>query len=323
MAPAVDPDSSEVSDDYLLVSVESHVVVFHSLKMFLSFPKVSTSNTTIATVKLKDPTNFLENATLSYYWFVNDTSYGQTVVPSFSYKFKEKGFSNVCGNIFQLNLPFLIDIFVFKKLQLEVTVVANFHNNKTHARSKTSRNDLPGEDDLPPSKKAVFRTSLKAADPTKKLSVAGETWIQHGDMVDLTVTCDGTGPWYSCWDHVAPDYNVTGNETCRPDEVILMEDSCQFSVLWYFSKPDSYGFLVRGSNGLSGTAEVVTVNVYEVHKQTSLSFVLAPVLSSVAIIIIAAAAYLFYRHYSANTSIETADFDFTLHDEDDPDLEVR
>ena len=115
---------------------------------------------------------------------------------------------------------------------------------------------------------------------------------------------------------------MTGNETCHGLDPGILKTSCSFPITWYFLDPGEYAFLMQAADGLSSVAEVVAVTVYQVQKQMPISFVLAPALSSVAIVAIVIAAFFFYRSYNTNTSIETADFDFTLHDEDDQEIEV-
>ena len=56
---------------------------------------MSTANKTSASVELLDPTDFLANASLSYFWFVNDTNFGVTVEPNFEYQFISPSFSKV------------------------------------------------------------------------------------------------------------------------------------------------------------------------------------------------------------------------------------
>ncbi len=89
--------------------------------------------------------------------------------------------------------------------------MADFPNTS----SSSSENDVSSMSASTPDKKGVFRAGLRSLVPTTKLNVTGETWIKHGDLVDLIVSCDGSGPWTYCWRVVPANYNVTGNESCR------------------------------------------------------------------------------------------------------------
>ncbi len=118
-------------------------------------------------------------------------------------------------------------------------------------------------------------------------------------------------------------YNITGNETCDPPErEDILTGNCSFPVVWYFRESGPHVFLLLVTNGINRTAELVGINVYDAKKQTSVSFVLLPALSGAAILAISLAALLFYRVYSTNSSIETADFNFDLDVDEDDDYEV-
>ena len=43
------------------------------------------------------------------------------------------------------------------------------------------------------------------------MSVAGETLLKHGEIVDLNIDCTGSAPWLYCITRKEMGYNITGN----------------------------------------------------------------------------------------------------------------
>lgn len=52
------------------------------------------------------------------------------------------------------------------------------------------------------------------AAPVSNVVVNGNNWLQHGDILNLSVSCNGSSPFTYCFQIHAGEYNVTGNETC-------------------------------------------------------------------------------------------------------------
>ena len=45
------------------------------------------------------------------------------------------------------------------------------------------------------------------------VNVSGNNWLKHGELLNLTVHCNGTGPWEYCVAVYSGRYNVTGRCT--------------------------------------------------------------------------------------------------------------
>lgn len=52
------------------------------------------------------------------------------------------------------------------------------------------------------------------AAPVSNVVVNGNNWLQHGDILNLSVSCNGSAPFTYCFQIHTGEYNVTGNETC-------------------------------------------------------------------------------------------------------------
>ncbi len=70
---------------------------------------------------------------------------------------------------------------------------------------------------------------------------------------------------------------------------------------------------------------MIHVNIYDVHKQTPIAFVVIPVCSALAAAVVVATGVFAFLSYKRNLSVEIADFDFNPAGEEDDggDLEYR
>ena len=89
-------------------------------------------------------------------------------------------------------------------------------------------------------------------------------WLKHGRMLDLSITCDGSGPWEYCW-VVKPNYTVPNNVTC--DEVpgaykTTLSGICSFNVSRYLSKNGEYSLILIVDDGLKHIVKQVGINVF-------------------------------------------------------------
>ncbi len=162
-------------------------------------------------------------------------------------------------------------------------------------------------------KTGIFRNHVDSRKPMSFLNQTGETWLKHGRMLDITLFCDGSGPWDMCWSIKPNPYNATGNETCEHPEQVTT--NCSFPVIWYFREAGMSDILAIVDNGISKEIKVIHVNVYDVHHQTPISIVVLPIACSLFAIIALAGGVILVVTFQRNLAVETADFDFTSPDE--------
>ena len=90
----------------------------------------------------------------------------------------------------------------------------------------------------------------------------GDVYLKHGTMLDLSVKCDGTGPWTYCWYFRDVSYNKTGIERC--ESVSTLSGKCEFPILWYFRNAGSSALIIVVDGGLKHIVKQVAVVVYDV-----------------------------------------------------------
>lgn len=261
---------------------------------------VSSIKSTNIEVKFHDPENFLKDATIHYFWFINTVNYGQTTEGHFEYNFVDPGDYDV-----------------------EVNVIAYFDNSSTQESvSLLYDTDKKGlklrDEDSRPNDKvkmAIFQKKITSKQPIGNMSVSGDKLLKHGMLVDLNINCSGSAPWLYCWTRKAKGYNITGNETC--EEPNIMKTTCEFPIMWYFQHSDTYNFLVIINNDVSSHIEVIPVTIYDVASQSPVSIVIIPVVSSIIVVIIIITGVALHAHYRNRLAVEVADFDFGQADEEE------
>lgn len=252
-------------------------------------------------MRLYDPSSFLNDSKIQCFFSVNDTNYGQSEDQSFSYTFTKPGRSLI-----------------------EVTVIAYMNNSlyrSTESDPQAILESAPlvssadGTVVMPPSlKSGMFRARVDARTPLSSLNVTGNTWLKHGDLLDLNVGCNGSGPWQYCWSIKTSGYNVTGREMCLDAQDMTLE--CSFPVVWYFREPGTYDILLILTNGVSTRRELVHVNVYKIVRQPELVFIVVPILGSILAGFLVILVLICFVRFRKNISVETADFDFNAADEE-------
>lgn len=84
-----------------------------------------------------------------------------------------------------------------------------------------------------------FERDITPKDPITSVSVEGNTWLRHGDVVSLLVSCNGSSPYHYCWKYYPGNTttNSTANLTC--DEPIST-NMCKFPLVHYFPHDGSH-----------------------------------------------------------------------------------
>ena len=279
---------------------------------------VSSIKHTTIDVKFHDPENFLKDATIHYFWFINTVNYGQTT------DVRDQQWEVLYFEIFMFSQGHFEYNFVDPgEYDVEVNVIAYFDNSSTkESVSLLYDTDKKGlklrDEDSRPNDKvkmAIFQKKITSKQPIGNMSVSGDKMLKHGMLVDLNINCSGSAPWLYCWMRKAKGYNITGNETC--EDPAIMKNTCEFPILWYFQHSDTYNLLVIINNDVSSHIEVIPVTIYDVASQSPVSIVIIPVVSSIIVVIIIVTGVALHAHYRNRLAVEVADFDFGQADEEE------
>ena len=92
---------------------------------------------------------------------------------------------------------------------------------------------------------------------------SGEVWLKHGHILNLSVSCDGSGPWEHCW-FIKQNYTPFNNETCDGrDNKVISRGKCSFIVTRYIAKNGAYSLVIIVDDGLEHRVKQIGINVYK------------------------------------------------------------
>ncbi|XP_013792708.1 uncharacterized protein LOC106476607 [Limulus polyphemus] len=243
-------------------------------------PLLSTEEETNLTVTLHDPSGFLDDAIISYSWKID----GYNIIdagPSLIYNFSHPG-----------------------RYGIDVTVVA-FIPPVSQTQNKTNFS-FRGH-----TRWGFLNQQVIAKDPIGNINVNGNLYLEHGDLLILEVSCNGSGPYEYCW-KVYDTGELPANLTC-PEPVVT--SNCSFPIVHYFSSPGSYHIGMYIANDVAHLQKGVDVQIYDVSRKKQLSMVIVPVSCTVLAIIIIVTGVTYHLQQQNKQKIEVADFDFQKPDE--------
>ncbi|XP_015187293.1 PREDICTED: uncharacterized protein LOC107072128 isoform X2 [Polistes dominula] len=162
-----------------------------------------------------------------------------------------------------------------------------------------------------------FMKKILVRAPITNITIKGTDWIQPWDMLSLNVTCNGSGPFYKCFEFHQGKYNVTGNETCEYTDQL---QSCNFSIVRYFFEPTEYTILVILNNDVSKQIYPKTITVYKVTPKPQLSVIVVPVSCTLVAVVLIVFGVAYYIQSRARFTVEVADFDFG---QNNPEMEYK
>ena len=151
----------------------------------------------------------------------------------------------------------------------------------------------------------------ESREPMSLLNFTGNLWVKSGQLLDIVMNCDGSGPWTACWTTSIPvPYNATGNETCDNQGGKMLLDNCSFPVLWYFRDPGYHNLMTIVDNDISKEVRVFTINMYNSTHVPPIAIVALPISCSLLGIFFIGLGSVMLYNFRRNVAVETADFDF-------------
>ncbi|XP_023218164.1 uncharacterized protein LOC111620476 [Centruroides sculpturatus] len=76
-----------------------------------------------------------------------------------------------------------------------------------------------------------FTKDITVKEPISKINVSGNTWLKHGDLLNINVSCDGSDPSFEyCWE-IVPFNESKANFTCTDP---IVTTTCNFIIVRYF-----------------------------------------------------------------------------------------
>ncbi|GAB6025938.1 hypothetical protein CHUAL_011907 [Chamberlinius hualienensis] len=155
-----------------------------------------------------------------------------------------------------------------------------------------------------------YSMNLEAKDPIKISNVTGETSIQHGDLLDMEISCEGSTPLNYCWYFT----QLTVNTSTVVCEEPYATSYCNFVVVRYFKKSGNYKLVLIIDNEIDHKVFMYNINVFQRGAEPQLSPIIVPLACSCVALVIVVIGIMYFIHSRRNYIIEVADFDFQQSD---------
>lgn len=123
--------------------------------------------------------------------------------------------------------------------------------------------------------------------------MTGNSWLQHGALLNLQVKCGGSPPYEYCINMYDSQHNMTDDEKCNGTFIPL--DVCEFSVTHLFQHSQIDTIIIIIKNQVTTIHKEITINIYDAKKQAQLSVIVVPVAFSffaVALVVFGVAYYI-------------------------------
>lgn len=110
----------------------------------------------------------------------------------------------------------------------------------------------------------------------------------------LNISWSGSHPYEFCYEYKHSPHNITVNETCVDNDAWTITADPWITIRRYSFLENSFTILFHVRNQITNHTKIITINTYEVQKQSQLSVIVVPV----AFILCAIVAIIFgVAHY--------------------------
>jgi len=250
-------------------------------------------------VLLDHDLNFIlqRNGTIVSHWFIDCMYMGMTL-----------GFS----------FPYNYTTYVDRNANIGVYLIVHYDENENETNA-LNPNDMKGNDVLPeicnslipvdPNKTyGFFSRDMAVRSPIQNVTVSGSNWYKQGQLLNLTVTCDGSPNYWHCVKTVDGDYNATGKESCTRSNSTNL---CHIYFAHYFGEPQVYTLLFIIGNDISKVVTPFSLTIFTEPKHAQLSVIIVPVSCSAVAVILIVFGVAYYIQKRSRYLVEVADFDFS------------
>ncbi|GFR18569.1 uncharacterized protein TNCT_473971 [Trichonephila clavata] len=104
-----------------------------------------------------------------------------------------------------------------------------------------------------------FGDEITIKDPIVHINISGNTYLEHGQLLDLDISCNGSGPVDYCWKILPPSKN-SSNFSCTD---VVTSTECSFPILYYFRDSGDYQLAIHVNNLITSLEREIEVHIYD------------------------------------------------------------
>ena len=148
----------------------------------------------------------------------------------------------------------------------------------------------------------VVRDPINVADPI------GKFFLEHGELLNITLKFTGTGPFSYCRKFCFDDTHDEAGQECKDCDPDGWTEANQIKILSYLRRVGNYSLVFVVDNIASRQVKIYSVRIFDTVRHQSIP--LEPIVSSISAVFILLAGVAFHLKFKDSAFTETADFDF-------------
>lgn len=168
-----------------------------------------------------------------------------------------------------------------------------------------------------PNDTGVSNKSLVVRDPVAVADPIGKLFLEHGELLNITLELKGTGPFYYCNSFCFSRHDKDHEMECEDCSPHVPTKSSEVKIIHYLHLVGNWTLSFVVDNIASQVTKSYSIKITENIRPKSVPFV--PIVSSILAVIILLSGVALHLKFKQSFATETADFDFIRDDYNDPD----
>lgn len=156
-----------------------------------------------------------------------------------------------------------------------------------------------------PNETGTCQKDIIVRDPISIFDPSGKLFLEHGELLDITIRFNGTGPFKYC-EQFCHLERGRGCEECSPD---IWTKNNHVNIVKYLRSVGNYTLRFVVDNYASRQAKSYSVKIFDTIRHQSTPIV--PIVCSISAVLILLTGVLLHSKFNNTIPSETADFDFT------------
>lgn len=154
--------------------------------------------------------------------------------------------------------------------------------------------------------------SLVVRDPVSISGPQGKLFLQHGELLKVSLKFNGTGPFKSCYKFcLEKDVKSKDSDGCKECTPSHESNSTQVDLTQYLREVGNYTLIFVVDNIASRVAKQYSVKITETIRTPTVPYL--PIISSITAVMILLIGVALHLKFKKAVYTETADFNFTRH----------
>lgn len=161
-----------------------------------------------------------------------------------------------------------------------------------------------------PNDSGTSEKSLVVRNPVSIAALEGKLFLQHGDLLEVSLKFNGTGPFKTCY-RFCLETNAKNKDSddCKECAPSHETNSTQVHLTQYLREVGNYSLMFIVDNIASRVTKQYSVKISETVRKPTIPYL--PIVSSISAVMILLIGVTLHLKFKKTVHTETADFNFT------------